>query len=440
LTSSTDPDLHVEFEDDHAAHLRGGLRGRPRVRDFSAHEWNVLLPLALVGFFTNYDTGLLTLAAPDIADGLGVSVAVFGIGVAVIRLAAMGSIVVLRLADRWGRRTMLLLTVTAFTAATGLTAVAWSLLAFVVLQSIARVFLATEETLAGVVLTEELRPDRRGSGIGLLGILSTGGFGLVALLLLASDATPLGWRLFYVTALVPLGAVAVLRRRLRETRAFGMAKNEARLQRTWWPRVDPHDRPKLWRLTAVLGFVGMLNTTAFFYAAELAQRAYGWDGLFTVIVFAAAPTTLAGYVVGGRLSDRFGRKPITAWGVVAFGLGAVLVFTHAKALFAPGFFLLAGGDAAIQAVRTAYVGELFPTEVRATLASFIGAVNVATGSLGLILVGGLATVIDPGTATIAMAVLCTSAALLIRRLPETAGIDVVSNSARRSDSGSNAGA
>ena len=78
----------------------------------------MLLPLALVGFFTNYDTGLLTLAAPDIADGLGVSVAVFGVGVAIIRLAALGSIATLRLADRWGRRTMLLISVAGFTRPT----------------------------------------------------------------------------------------------------------------------------------------------------------------------------------------------------------------------------------------------------------------------------------------------------------------------------------
>lgn len=53
------------------------LEGRWTWRvDFSAHEWSVLAPLALVGFFTNYDTGLLTLAAPDIAAGRGVSVAV----------------------------------------------------------------------------------------------------------------------------------------------------------------------------------------------------------------------------------------------------------------------------------------------------------------------------------------------------------------------------
>jgi putative MFS transporter len=419
-------EVSARLEDDPVADLADIVgHGRPRVADFNPHEWGVMLPLALVGFFTNYDTGLLTLAAPDIAAGLGVSVAVFGIGVAIIRLAALGSIVTLRLADRWGRRTMLLVSVAAFTAATGLTAAAWGLIAFVAFQFVARLFLATEETLAGVVLTEELRPDRRGSGIGLLGIISTAGFGLVAILLLFVDATPLGWRLFYVVALLPLGVVAYLRRNLRETRAFGAAAAAARLQRSWWPRLEPRDRSRLWRLTILFGFVGMLNTTAFFYAAELAQDGYGWKGLFTVIVFAAAPTTLTGYVAGGRLSDRFGRKPVTVWAVVVFGFGAILLFTEMRALFAPGFFLLAGADAAVQAVRTAYVSELFPTEVRATLASFVGAVNVAAGSFGLALVGVLAGVIDPATSIIAMAFACTATVILIRRLPETKGIDVI---------------
>lgn len=402
--------------------------GRPRLGDFDAHEWSVMLPLALVGFFTNYDTGLLTLAAPDIAAGLGVSVSAFGIGVAVIRLAALGSIATLRLADRWGRRSMLLISVALFTAATGLTATAWSVLAFVAFQVVARLFLATEETLAGVVLIEELRPDRRGGGIGLLGIISTAGFGLVAILLLFVDSTPLGWRLFYVVALVPLAVVAYLRRNLRETRAFGAAAAAARVQQTWWPRLGARDRSRLWRLTVVFGFVGMLNTTAFFYAAELAQDRYGWEGLFTVIVFAAAPTTLMGYVVGGRLSDRFGRKPVTVSAVVVFGSGAILLFTEVRALYAPGFFLLAGADAAVQAVRTAYVGELFPTEVRATLASFVGAVNVAAGSLGLVLVGVVAGAVDPATSIMAMAVTCTASVIMIRRLPETVGTDVVEGS------------
>ena len=395
------------------------------ITEFDKHEKSVLLPLCLVGFFTNYDTGLLSLAATQIADGLDVSVAAFGIAVAVIRLAALGSVVTLRLADRWGRRPMLLVSVAAFTILTGLTAVSWGIVAFVVFQLLARLFLATEETLAGVVLSEELRPDRRGAGIGLLGILSTGGFGLVALLMLVVDRTPLGWRLFYVAALLPLLIVVYLRRNLRETRAYVTAETADRLQPTWWPQLEPEQQGHLWRLLAVLGLTGMLATSAFFYAADLAQNEYGWRGLFTVVVFAAAPTTILGYVVGGRCSDRFGRKPVTTLAVLAFALGALLVFSGRPALFVPGFFLLAAADAAVQAVRSAFASELFPTEVRATLASLAGAVTIASGSVGLLLAGVLAPVLDPQLTVLGLAAACAASVLLLRALPETAGRDVI---------------
>ena len=396
---------------------------------FDARERAVLLPLCLVGFFSNYDTGLLALGAPVIADGLGVSVAAFGIAVAVIRLGALGSVVTLRLADRWGRRPLLLASVLAFTALTGLTALAWGVVAFVVLQLLARLFLATEEGLAGVVLSEELRPDRRGAGIGLLGILSTTGFGLVALLLLAVDSTPLGWRLFYVVALLPLAVVVYLRRNLGETQAYVVADRAERVQRSWVPDLDARQRGHLWRLLLVLGLLGAAATSSFFYASDLAQNGYEWSGLFTVIVFAAAPTTLLGYLVGGRLSDRFGRRPVIALSLVAAAAGVALVFTGEPALYAPGFFLMAGADASVHAARSAYVCELVPTEVRATVASFAGAVVVASGSAGLLLAGALASVVDPYVTVVALAAAAGASGLLLRGLPESAGVDVVSPSA-----------
>ena len=122
-------------------------------------------PLATAGFFEVYDVALLTLAAPQIAGGLGVSVAAFGIGVAIIRLLTLGTVPLLRLADRWGRRPMLIASLALFTVATGLTSLAWGLVAFVVMQGRPRVP-ATESGLAGLVVAEELRADRRGSGLG----------------------------------------------------------------------------------------------------------------------------------------------------------------------------------------------------------------------------------------------------------------------------------
>ena len=386
----------------------------------------MLLPLCLVGFFLNFDTGLLALAAPVIADGLDVSVATFGVGVAIIRLGALGSVVTLRLADRWGRRPLLLASVLAFTLLTGATAAAGGLVLFVVLQLLARVFLTTEETLAGVVLTEELRPEHRGAGIGMLGIISTTGFGLVALLLLVVDQTPLGWRLFYLVALVPLAVVIYLRRNLAETRAYALAAATDRVHRSWWPDLAPTDARHLRRLLVVLAGMGMLATSSFFFAAELAQDDYGWKGLFTLIVFAAAPTTLLGYVAGGRLSDRFGRKPVLAASVLTLSAGTVLVFSGLPVLYAPGFFLLAGADAAIQAVRSAFAGELFPTEVRGTLGAVAGAVVVVAGSVGLLLTGVLASVVSPSVTVLGLAIVAAVSVLSLRGMPETAGTDVLS--------------
>lgn len=394
---------------------------------FNAHEWAVLLPLSMVGLFLNYDTGLLSLAAPDIADGLGVSVATFGIGVAVIRVGALASMPVLRLADRLGRRQMLLVSVLAFTVMTAATSLAWGLVSFVVFQMVARLFLATEESLAGIVISEELRADRRGAGLTLLGGIGMAGFGVVAVMLLAVPHTPLGWRLLYVAALPPLLAVAWLRRTLRETQAFTVAQSAERVQTSFWPRIDAAHRPVLWRITIVLGSHGMLGTPLFFYAAELAQDGYGWKGIFTIIVIATAPASFAGYMAGGRMSDRIGRRPVIIGTSVVMALGVVAVFSEQRGLFAPGFFLIAGADAALAAVRPAYLSELFPTEVRATLLAFVFGVVVAAGSVGLVVVGALDGTVSTRTAIGGLVAAMLLGLISMRHMPETAGADVIGN-------------
>ena len=206
-----------------------------------------------VGFFEVYDLTVLTIGAPQIADGLGVSIGLFGVGVAVIRLAALGSVPILRAADRIGRRTMLLVSIAAFTAATGLTALASGLVAFVAIQIVARAFLATESSLGAVVISEEVRKERRGAALSLVGVISFLGPGLTALAILAVPLTPLDWRIFYVIALPPLLAIAYLRRNLGETKAFSVAETEDRLQQRLIPVVPEPYASRLRRIATVFG-------------------------------------------------------------------------------------------------------------------------------------------------------------------------------------------
>jgi MFS family permease len=411
---------------------RGGARDARGARaalraafDFSPGEWRLLLPLVAAGFFEQYDLALLTLAAPVLADGLGVSIATFGIGVAIVRLGALGGVPVLRLADRVGRRTVLIVSLAAFTVLTGLTAAVWSFAAFVVLQALARVFLAAEHNLASLVIAEEIRPDRRGSALSVLGWISICGAGAVAVLLLVVPLTPLDWRLFYLVALVPLLIVAWLRRRLTETRAFVVAAESERIQVSLWPRVDRAHRGDLARICGLVAACGAVQTPAFLYAADLAQDGYGWTAAFTAIVLASGLATAFGFWLGGRAGDRIGRRPVLAGGLLLSTVCTTLLFVEVPALFPAGWFALAASFACLQAGVLAYVAELFPTELRATLTAFVLAGQVVAGSAGLVVVGALDASVGTSPALLAAGVLLLPALLLLRRLPETAGVDVI---------------
>jgi len=404
------------------ASVRGGLR---ELSDFNPHEWRILAPLMFVGFFEVYDLTVLTIGAPQIADGLGVSIGLFGVGVAVIRLAALGSVPFLRAADRIGRRTMLLISIAAFTAATGLTAIAWGLVAFVAIQLVARAFLATESSLGGVVISEEVRPERRGAALSLVGVISFLGPGLTALALLLVPLTPLDWRIFYLIALPPLLVIAYLRRNLGETTAFSVARTEDRIQPRLIPRVPAPYGSRLRRVATVFGVAGAIQTAAFFYSSALAQDQYGWDALYTLSILTAGPFALAGFLLGGPGSDRVGRRPVLGAALLLGVIANVMIFTEVRLLFAPGFWVAAGASAAVLAVGYAYLSELFPTELRATLTSIVVAAQIAGGSLGLLIVGALGGAIDTSLQLVVGGLLAAPVVLLLRGLPETRGTDVV---------------
>ncbi len=379
----------------------------------------------MTGFFETYDVALLTLAAPVLADGLGQSIGTFAVGVAIIRLASLGSIPVLRMADRWGRRTLLFVSLGLFTIATGLTSLATGIIAFVVLQMLARVFLATEAALANLVIAEEFRPHRRGAGISVLGVVSGMGFGAVGLLMLLIPLTTLGWRLFYLFALIPLGIVVYLRRNLKETRAFVVARTQHRLQESFWPHVGAAHRRTLIKTVALVSAFGFGQTSAFFYAADLAQNTYGWSDRFTWIVIAAGVFGVVGFVLGGPVSDRTGRRPMVAVAYVFGAVGTVLIFTGQRSLFIPGFFLNVAAGACFVTVTLAYTAELFPTELRATLSSVVISCQVAAGSLGLALLGALSGVVDTSLAMLILGGALVAAIFLLRGLPETQGRNLI---------------
>jgi len=118
----------------------------------SAHQRTLLFLLGTATLFHGYDTFIVSMALPYIGRDLAASESTLGFALSAIRIGALVSIVFGRIADRRGRRGLLLLTVLAYTVATGATGLSRGIVDFVLLQLVAQTFLVAEVAIAQVVI------------------------------------------------------------------------------------------------------------------------------------------------------------------------------------------------------------------------------------------------------------------------------------------------
>lgn len=195
---------------------RRAASGRGPAADAAAGR-RALLLLAPATFFQGYDDLLLSLALPLIAAELHLSAARAGLAVSVVQAGAFGVLVLLPLADRIGRRPVLVGTIAGYTLATGATALSRGVADLVAYQFVARICLGTEYALATIALVELVPPVRRGRALAVLTATSALGMAGAGGAFLAVAATGASWRTLYAAGLVPLVLVALARRRLPET-------------------------------------------------------------------------------------------------------------------------------------------------------------------------------------------------------------------------------
>lgn len=141
---------------------------------------------------SRYDFSLLNLALPAIQRDLAVREEQVGAFIAYARLGAVAALPLAAMADRVGRRQLLLLTILGFTACSVATAFVSTWQQFAALQFAARAFTATDEMLSAVVVLEEVAARRRGWAIGVLAAMGGLGDGLAGALYPAAGLLPGG--------------------------------------------------------------------------------------------------------------------------------------------------------------------------------------------------------------------------------------------------------
>lgn len=374
----------------------GWLRLVPFLRNpppLSERQWRVLGLVSLVTLFEQYDVYLFSLNLAQIQRELGIGESDLGWLGGLVRAGALGAVAVTFLADRHGRRRLLLVTVLAYTLLTGATALAPNATWFVVCQFAARIFAAAESLLAIVVIAEEFDAEHRGWGIGALGAISACGAGLAALLFGFVDVLPFGWRALYAFGVVPLLALAWWRRSMPETERFlevERTRGEA-LHAT--PALAPFGAllrlypGRLLALAIAVGLLTMAFSPAAFFAPKYLQEVHAWSPAgVAALTFGGGAFAIIANPLAGRLSDRRGRRPVTAAFATAAALFVMLFYVSTGAVvglcWAAMIFGFMGGEVTL----SAYGAEMFPTSYRSTASGLRALVS----TLGT--VGGLAAV------------------------------------------------
>jgi MFS transporter, putative metabolite:H+ symporter len=348
----------------------------------------LLLLLCAAALFDGYDQSVKTLALKQIRESFDLSKSSASALLAIVFFGAVPALALSRWADRVGRRRVLTISVLGYTVFSGLTALAPNAGVFVGLQFCQQIFLVAEGALVWTMAAEELPAHVRGFGFGILGMNLALGTGLAAILF-GGIFDPLGisWRWLYVVGVPPLLLVAVLRRRLPESRRFVVAQSRDRLAARWHEILrPPHGR---WLILIVLTtFLLQLTVQAQVFAIDYLQtdRGIGTSTANGMLVLAGLPG-IPLMVFAGALSDRLGRR------VVGCGFAALSLIGGAGFYWLPGgvpvllpcfSVALVGAMGAFPTLQT-YTSELFPTGLRGSASSWSNVAGVLsrTSSLGL---------------------------------------------------------
>ncbi|HEX8860664.1 MAG TPA: MFS transporter [Actinomycetes bacterium] len=384
----------------------------------------------------------------SIAAQVGLSGTTLGVGLAVIRLASIGSLPLAGMADRFGRKLTLLGCLALGLALTATAALSPTFWWFVTIFALGRPLLSASNTISGVIAAEETTSRDRAKAIALVTAGYAVGAGLTALLR-GVLGDQLGFRGLFALALVPLAVTPLVARKLREPDRYRRLRTGAALGvavdtgpseappdpagtsgglRALWVagRLRGDLRPRLWLLTALtfaFSFViGPANTFLFVYA----ENALGMSrGTTALMVLVAGPLGLGGLLVGRWAADSFGRRRTAATGQVLVALAGMVTYSGTPTGAVGGYLLAIVAAAAYGPATAALAAELFPTSVRASVAGWLVAAGVLGAVAGLLAFGTISDALD--SFALAAVVICAPVVLasaLFAPLPETVGLEL----------------
>ena len=324
----------------------------------------------LLTFVVTRIAGDFRQAIPDVAGAITLT----------LLCRPLGALLFGWLADRFGRRTPLMVDIAFYSLIELLTAFSPNFTAFLVLRALYGIAMGGEWGLGAAMAMEVVPPQRRGFFSGLLqeGYMVGYLFAGLAYYLVFHFAAVFGlerwnWRMLFVVGALPAVVILYIRAYVPESPLW-LAGRAQRL--TPQPRALVGSIARYWPLVLyAIAFMSAMNFmshgTQDLYATFL-QKQHGFTPeVVFVLSVVAAFGAIAGGVLVGALSQRLGRRACV---LICALLGAALVplWAHSQtvALLALGAFCMQLAVQGAWGVVPAHLNELSPAGARGTFPGF----------------------------------------------------------------------
>ena len=313
-----------------------------------------------------FDFFIMVFVFSDVAKEFGVSITAVTVAVTLtLAMRALGAVIFGRLADRYGRRPLLMISVLSYSILELLSGFAPTLASFLVLRALFGIAMGGEWGIGSSLTMETIPPKWRGWVSGLLQSGYPGGYFLATLAFYVFYPM-VGWRGLFMLGAVPALLVLYIRRHVPESPD--------------WTARQAAPRPSIGsvlRRHVGLTIYAVILMTAFNFFSHGTQDIYPniflgvqhkFDhGTITTIALIYNAGAVIGGILFGALSQRIGRRvtiviaallsllvlPLWAFGETALTLGI-------------GAFLMQICVQGAWGVIPAHLNELSPASIRAT--------------------------------------------------------------------------
>ena len=255
---------------------------------FSAPQAVLLATVCAVTAAATYGSSLLSQDVDYVGRSFGASDRALGTALAISRVGVLIALVASAMADRKGRRTLMLVSFAGVCLANGVAAAAPNLALFTAGQTLMRGFANTALIVAGIAAVEEAPDGARAYSLALLALAGGFGYGFGVALLPVADLAGQAWRISFALSAATALLLPGFARHLAETQRYaGLAARDAKRGRVG-EVFDPSYGGRFGVLVVATFLFSVFTAPASQFTNRYLADSRGFSG-FDITVFRASP-------------------------------------------------------------------------------------------------------------------------------------------------------